>query len=130
MTTTQVSEIRVLVVDDEPSLLDILGRYLNGDGFRVRSAGSAIEALRSLEREAADVVVTDLAMPGLGGELLAERIRAIAPRAAVIVVSGWITPAVRRRLEAAGIRAFVTKPIASLEGFSHLIRAAAPAGAL
>ncbi len=122
-TMPQVSEIRVLVVDDEPSLRDVLGRYLDAEGFRVRCAESALEALRSLAQEPADVVVTDLAMPGLGGELLAERIRAVAPGAVVIVVSGWITPAVRRRLEAAGIRTCVTKPIARLDEFAGMIRA-------
>jgi FixJ family two-component response regulator len=56
-------------------------------GFEVRTAGSGEDALHLLEREAFDVIVTDLVMPGLSGAELVERVKARAPEQEVIVVT-------------------------------------------
>ncbi|HEY4659700.1 MAG TPA: EAL domain-containing protein [Gemmatimonadaceae bacterium] len=58
---------RVLVIDDEPAVLRVLGLLLERNGFRVDTVASARDALRLLEREKFDVVLSDIIMPELSG---------------------------------------------------------------
>ncbi len=58
---------RVLVVDDEPVVCDVLSRYLSREGFEVTSAGDGHEALRAIERTSPDVILLDLMLPRLSG---------------------------------------------------------------
>jgi CheY-like chemotaxis protein len=62
--------ILVLVVDDEFAVLEVLAMALEGDGYRVLRANDGAEALRVLEREVCDVVITDDAMAVMGGREL------------------------------------------------------------
>jgi putative nucleotidyltransferase with HDIG domain len=82
---------RLLFVDDEPILRDVyftLGQTL-GNGHEIHTAGSGEEALKLLSEKSFDVVVSDLAMPGMGGmEFLNEVVRDY-PESARIVVSGF-----------------------------------------
>lgn len=63
----QASETRVLLVDDDPHLLEAMGDFLRFEGFAVTAATSGEEALRELARQAPRVVVLDIGMPGMGG---------------------------------------------------------------
>ncbi|PPS59375.1 hypothetical protein CRX72_25855 [Pantoea sp. BRM17] len=53
---------RLLLVDDDPGLLRLLGMRLSSEGFQVATAASGAEALRQLQKEPADVVISDLRM--------------------------------------------------------------------
>lgn len=66
----------ILVVDDQPDLLDSLELVLELDGYRVHTAGDGIEALEVLESHAVDVILADIAMPRMNGYQLYERVRA------------------------------------------------------
>ncbi|HET7080442.1 MAG TPA: response regulator transcription factor [Chloroflexia bacterium] len=66
---------RVLVVDDERSLVDLVSSYLKAEGFAVFEALDGPAALQVAEREAPDVVVLDLMMPGLDGVEVCRRLR-------------------------------------------------------
>jgi DNA-binding response OmpR family regulator len=84
----------ILVVDDEPAILDLLTTLLEEEGYRVLSAVDGAAALEGLDQEAVDVVITDGMMPRLGGEAL---IRALRERpetrdVPVIFVSAAVTP--------------------------------------
>ena len=68
-------DICVLVVDDDPDALGLVREILETAGARVRTATSAREALTSIEKEAPDVMVSDLGMPGVDGYELIQRIR-------------------------------------------------------
>jgi len=57
---------RVVSVDDQPVLCEILVEYLESDGHRVTIAGSGEEALAKFREESFDLVITDKAMPGIG----------------------------------------------------------------
>lgn len=65
---------RVLAVDDEPIVLELLSQFLRSDGHEVAVAGSVEEALALADRNDFDVVLSDWRMPGLGGEQLYERL--------------------------------------------------------
>ena len=67
---------KLLLVDDDPTLLNLLGRLLRRAGHEVREANGGEEALAAAGREAFDVIITDVMMPGLGGYELTRRLRA------------------------------------------------------
>ena len=88
---TQPAREIVLVVDDEEMVRRLAARILFGQGYRVLEAKSGDEAVRMLQRAAhrIDGVLTDLAMPGLGGRQLGETISRCWPRVRVIYMSGF-----------------------------------------
>src|SRR5687768_7304731 len=70
------ADATVLVVEDEPSIREMLALVLEDEGLRVVTAGDGIDALRVVEVEPPAVVLTDLMMPRLDGHGLIERLRA------------------------------------------------------
>jgi DNA-binding response OmpR family regulator len=65
----------ILVVDDQPELLDNLGQMLESAGHRTIQANNGVEALARLQSEPVDLIVSDIAMPGMNGYQLYERVR-------------------------------------------------------
>lgn len=65
----------ILVVDDEATIREVLRRYLEREGYRVSEAGDGSQALRAIEQEPPDLVILDLMLPGIGGLVVADRIR-------------------------------------------------------
>jgi DNA-binding response OmpR family regulator len=63
----RASVTKILVVDDEPNIREVVGQYLRRDGYAVVSAADGEEALRTYKRERPDLVVLDLMLPKLGG---------------------------------------------------------------
>lgn len=80
-----------LVVDDQSGIRTIVRRILEGRGFQVAEAGSGEEALSLLDRrrEAFDLLVTDMRMPGMTGRDLADRIRFRHPATRILFISGF-----------------------------------------
>ncbi|MEE9226912.1 MAG: sigma-54 dependent transcriptional regulator, partial [Acidobacteriota bacterium] len=103
---------RILVVDDDPSLRRVLEYNLARKGFRVTSAMNAEEALERFQREPFEVVITDILMPGINGIDLLNKIKAVSPEAAVIVITAHGT--IQTAIEAMKLGAFdyLTKPFA------------------
>lgn len=101
---------KVLVVDDDESLRRVLEYNMTEEGYRVLSAGNGIEGLELFRTRGADVVLTDLQMPEMGGIDLIRRIRAVSPNAMTIVITAFGT--VDTAVEAMKLGAFdyITKP--------------------
>lgn len=101
---------RVLVVDDEPAVAKALGRLLAFHGFDVRTCLSGDEALAALQVMPADVVVSDLHMPGMNGlELLAE-VKRRWPSAVRVLVSALATTLAPEALASCAPCQVVSKP--------------------
>jgi two-component system cell cycle sensor histidine kinase/response regulator CckA len=85
----------VLVVDDEEMVRRLAARIISGEGYRVLEAGGGEEAVRLLQRPSSriDGVLTDVAMPGIGGRQLGETISRCWPKIRVLYMSGF--PAIR-----------------------------------
>ncbi len=66
---------RVLVVEDEPDLSELLAINLRGEGYEVEQARDGGEALQAVERERPDLILLDLMMPRLSGQQVAERLK-------------------------------------------------------
>ena len=102
----------VLVVDDDPDNRDVLTEYLAFCGFRVASAGNGIEALTLARASRPQVVLMDLAMPGVDGYEATRRIKADAQTKHVVVcaVTALARSADRQAALDAGCDAVFVKP--------------------
>ena len=79
---------RILVVEDEAGLADVIRRVLERSGHEVRVAATGLEGARRYREQAADLALIDIHMPEMDGLELLVQFRAIAPRMPVIVMSG------------------------------------------
>lgn len=102
---------KVLVVDDDPVVGKSFNRVLSQKGYVVITAQNAQEALNKLQEEEYDVVFTDIKMPGMDGLELTERVKAKRPWLPVVIVTGYGTRANEERAKAAGVSAFLNKPL-------------------
>lgn len=102
----------VLVIEDEESLLEIVSAILTSSGYEVISAQDGEEGLSEFRknRKRIAAVISDLGLPGLGGEEVVEGIRKIDPGMNMIIASGYISPDAKERLERLGVKSFVQKP--------------------
>ena len=115
---TQPGAPTVLVVDDEPPIVDSLQKIFERESLRVLTAGSGGEALEILRREPVSVLLTDLMMPGMSGMDLLRASKSIAPETETVLMTAYGT--VENAVEAMkqGAYDFVTKPIKR----AHLVR--------
>ncbi|MGE8150784.1 sigma-54-dependent transcriptional regulator [Pseudomonas vancouverensis] len=81
----------VLVVDDEPKLCDLLASALSQNGISVFTAGNGLHALKVLEAEDIDLVISDWRMPGMDGPQLLAEIKSRFPHLPVIVMTAYST---------------------------------------
>ena len=102
---------RLLIVDDEPDVLDILSQMATAflRHVLVETADSAFAALERIKTTRYDVVLSDLLMPGMSGVDLAEHIRTISPCTPVIIMSG--APDLADRVRGHDVFGFIAKPI-------------------
>ncbi|MEM0673970.1 MULTISPECIES: two-component system response regulator GlrR [Dickeya] len=109
MTTRKSATL--LLVDDDPSLLKLLGMRLTSEGFTVITATSGLEALRLLLREKIDLVISDLRMDEMDGLALFAEIQKNQPGMPVIILTahGSIPEAVAATQQ--GVFSFLTKPV-------------------
>ena len=102
---------KVIVVDDEPAINQILENVLEAAGVLVRTAVNAQDALSQYNEQAADVVITDIQMSGMSGfDLLAELLQR-NPNAKVIMMTGYDSYDVVRRALQEGAYDYLTKPL-------------------
>jgi response regulator RpfG family c-di-GMP phosphodiesterase len=103
-------EIRLLVVDDERSICDILGQYLRIKGYTVLIAKSAEDAISILKKDKIDLVLSDIKMPGMSGVELLKWIRDYNRILPVLLTTGF--PTLDSAIEALKCGAFdyLTKP--------------------
>jgi len=102
---------KVLVVDDDPVIAKSFDRVLSSKGYAVITAQSGAEALKKLAAEDYDVVYTDIRMPGMSGLDVAEQVRAQRPWTPVVIITGYGSAEHEARARAAGVSAFLNKPL-------------------
>ena len=108
---------RILFVDDEESLLKIGQKMLNQLGYSVETKRNPIEALELVhsEPDRFDLVITDMAMPQMTGDKLAQKILSIRPDMPIILCTGFSEKIDNEKAKAMGIAAYVMKPIRKME---------------
>lgn len=114
-TTKNLEGIKALVVDDDDSSRDLLIFVLENEGVTTKSAASAIEALRVIEQFQPDILVSDIAMPGMDGYELMQRVKELPtmqkeqPNA--IALSAYASDTDRERSLASGFDCHINKPL-------------------
>lgn len=78
----------ILLADDEPGILKVLGIYLNDAGFSVETVGNGRQAARLVKTGDFDIVLTDIRMPGMNGTELLKHIKTVSPDTEVIMITG------------------------------------------
>jgi two-component system, response regulator, stage 0 sporulation protein F len=101
---------RILIVDDEQSVREVLSEYFTEQGYSVESAGGGAEALVFVQRSTPDLVLLDVRMPGIDGVETLRRIRNIAPDLSVIMVTANEDVALARETLKLGALDYVAKP--------------------
>lgn len=115
----------ILVVDDEPDLLTLLGDQIAALGHDVVTARDGAEGLRQASDRRPDVILTDVIMPDMDGPQMLERLRA-RPETRdipVIALTALTDRRTRNRLGALGVKGFLVKPY-SMRDLAELIRSA------
>jgi response regulator RpfG family c-di-GMP phosphodiesterase len=107
---TSAPGVRVLIVDDDLALRTILSVMLTQSAFVCRTAASGEEALRLLENQPTDVVISDLRMPGISGMDLLVEVRERYPRLAFLMVTGENETRVGVRAMQLGADDYLLKP--------------------
>jgi len=100
----------ILVVDDDPPILELLGEYLSTRGHDCKMASNTTQALDLLERERFDVLITDLKMPGGGGLKLLQTIREKDLSIAIIMMTGYGTIESALQVMKHGAHDYLLKP--------------------
>src|SRR6202167_6640216 len=90
MNVSNASQIKILLVEDEPPLLQLIEKYLQRLGFQVETHLKSFDALRNFEAapNGYDMVIADLGMPDLPGDTLLTRMLEIRPDLRILVCSG------------------------------------------
>jgi two-component system response regulator MprA len=114
--------VRILVVDDEPSVRHALDRALRMDGYRVQLAADGREALDALAQTPPDAIVLDVLMPGPDGLEVCRRLRAAGDRTPVLMLTARDAVPDRVRGLDAGADDYLVKPFA-LEELGARLRA-------
>src|SRR5438094_712728 len=112
---------RILVVDDEAPVREVLTEYFATEGYAVEAAGSGVEALTAIRGGRADLVLLDVRMPGLDGVQVLRRIRELDERVPVIMVTANEDVGLARETLKLGAFDYVAKPF----DFDYLDRAVA-----
>ena len=103
---------RILIVDDDPDMVELVRLALTEAGFSVRTAANGQEALRKAQRSPPDLVVLDLLLPGMNGFSVCEQLRLNPATASVPVLMITVLPGEFPRLVGAeaGADAYLNKP--------------------
>lgn len=101
---------RMLIVDDEQDICEILKDYFTGKGFQVISVFSGEEALERIESESLDVLLLDILLPGLSGIEVLKRVKASQPDLRIVMITSLTDPALRQEASYYGAEGYVTKP--------------------
>jgi two-component system response regulator MprA len=110
---------RLLIVDDETPVLDVLREYFETQGYPVDTAKSGVDALAAIGRQVPDLVLLDMRMPGIDGLETLKRIRALSATLPVIMVTANEDVALARETLKMGAFDYVAKPF----DFTYLERA-------
>lgn len=108
---------RILVVDDEPSIAKMMGTILERLGYNAVIRMSSEEALALFKSgpEHFDLVITDMTMPNMTGDLLTQQMRGIRPDIPVILCTGYSRKVTDESMEKVGVKNFMIKPIVKKE---------------
>jgi DNA-binding NtrC family response regulator len=113
--------LKILIVDDEPVMHKLLSSFIFELGHQSESTYNGPEALKAIEDQSFDLILTDVRMPGMDGLELLEKIHQSHPQLPVVVITGHGDPTMSEKAKALGAYDFIIKPV-SLVKFMQLVK--------
>lgn len=107
---TKEKQNKVLVVDDEPHVCDILKKILEEENYTIFTATSGVRALNVLKKESIDLILLDVQMPHMGGIEFLQKVRQSDKNVAVIILTAHATLGTAREAMELGAYDYITKP--------------------
>ena len=101
---------RILVIDDEEAVRDILSRMLMTKGHQVETASDGDEGIERFKKQPFDLVFTDLGMPKLSGWEVGKALKELNPKIPVVMITGWGMELSREKMSQNGIDLMISKP--------------------
>jgi len=105
-----VDNKKILIVDDSDELTHVIADFLGMFGYRVQTAKDGVDALKHLEQEHMDIVVSDIHMPKMDGYTLMTEIKNKYPETPIILITGFSISEAKKMAFEKGANAFVAKP--------------------
>jgi CheY-like chemotaxis protein len=122
----ELAGLRVLIVDDQPDLLEMLHDVLQPCGTEVKTCDTARQALALIQTWQPDVLISDIAMPGEDGYWLIEQVRSLPADEGgtlpAVALTAYVRLEDRLRVQAAGFQMYVPKPVDPAELVSVIAR--------
>ncbi len=113
-------EAKILVIDDEPHVREVLSRGLSAFNHRVTEAHSGEQGLKLFQQENFDLVLTDLGMPNLSGWEVCKTIKKFSPKTPVGMITGWGMELDEAKKRESGVDFIISKPF-DLNKILHIV---------
>jgi CheY-like chemotaxis protein len=113
-------KFRILVVDDDENIREMLKDFLNLEGYKTVLAKDGEEALKIFSEQGFDMVITDLGMPGMSGWEVNKCIKAMKPEIPVVIITGWGAQLSPEELKKNKVNWILSKPF-NLDQFKEMI---------
>ena len=111
--------LKVLTIDDDPAMTELIGLLLRSFGLEVISANDGDEGLKLARKEEPDLIMLDLTMPGVDGWIVCKTIRSFS-KVPVIILSALDDPAIISSALDAGADDYMVKPVPSSVLMAHI----------
>jgi DNA-binding response OmpR family regulator len=117
--------MKILIVDDDPIVIQSCRRILEAEGHTVLTAGTVADGEKQLDLQAFDLMVTDIKMPGQDGFEMIRRAGKLRPGMPVLVMTGYLMPETEGEIRRLGVGTHIAKPftpaefLAAVEGFQR-----------
>ena len=113
---SSINNPKLLVIDDERDIREVINNILVGGGYQVNTASSGPEAIDLLKSEPFDLAITDMRMPGMDGLEVARRLKQMDDDIQIIILTGFSTVEnVMRAMEEKNVFDYLTKPLENIE---------------
>jgi CheY-like chemotaxis protein len=117
------SEVRILAIDDQPVILDLISAMCQSMGYTVDTAQSGEAGLKLAATGRYDVILTDLAMPDMSGLAVARQVHRLHSDTPIVLITGWETGVDKAQLDESGITQVLYKPF-RIEQLTDAVRSA------
>lgn len=112
---TSPRKIRLLAIDDEEGVLEMIRDHFGVRGYEVMTASDGGEGVEICAREKPDIILLDLKMKKMDGDEAIGHLRASSPQTRIFVVSAYQDEAVAARIKGLGVEAYFEKPVSIIE---------------
>lgn len=112
---TDVSNVKILIVDDDKHIRDLLLEMLSIMGYKVVTASSGDEGLRLFLNDCFGLVVTDFKMPGMDGLNFANHIKKSSPNTPVVLITGEEKDSIMEKIDGSCVDSALFKPFRFME---------------